>query len=192
MDYEPPEQEWFPKVGEKVKIACDWTLAMGQIGEVVRIEPTSDQFGEVDGAEIIVRVEDGSEDSYDISDLLDTNPHPCAQCGSLDTEEYQYPEYEQQGKTWVDTEYLCAEHASDYFCIHCGNFWAGVESFDFSPIKGVCENCRVEYEDDDDEYEDDGYYDFYTTYEDIVEGETGGRYIGEGSEASVEEGGEPS
>lgn len=43
-------------------------------------------------------------------------------------------------------ETLCGTHALEHgYCPGCGNFWAGVESFDFGP--GLCENCRH----DDDE-----------------------------------------
>lgn len=36
----------------------------------------------------------------------------------------------------------CPDHAYDNgFCMGCGEFWGGIESFDFSPIKGFCENC---------------------------------------------------
>jgi len=116
--------------------------------------------------------------------------HQCEHegCTSLHTEEWQYPEYEDDdGNKITQTAWFCTEHAADDgFCIHCGNFWAGVESFDFSPIKGVCENCRVEYEEPDDDDYDDGW-DFYDEWEDLVEGETGGRFIGEGSENGAPE-----
>lgn len=64
------------------------------------------------------------------------------------------------------TENLCSKHAvEEGFCCYCGNFWAGCEDFDFSPIPGVCPNCREsEWEDDWEEDEDGGlmlspYYD---------------------------------
>jgi hypothetical protein len=54
--------------------------------------------------------------------------------------------------------YYCWEHAHDEgFCPSCGHFFAGWESFDFSP-DGLCEGCREMYRDemeDYDEYEDD-------------------------------------
>lgn len=50
-------------------------------------------------------------------------------------------------------ERLCWMHAREAgYCPGCGNFWAGAESFDFSP-SGYCENCAAEF--DDDEYEED-------------------------------------
>lgn len=44
--------------------------------------------------------------------------------------------------------YFCVEHAPEYgFCYLCGEFWGGIESFDFGP--GYCENCAMERDDDD-------------------------------------------
>ncbi len=52
--------------------------------------------------------------------------------------------------------YYCGEHChGEGFCWSCGWFWAGVESFDFDS-EGLCDNCRDEYEDSDDDEE----YDF--------------------------------
>ena len=57
-------------------------------------------------------------------------------------------------------EMLCPDciEGSGY-CMGCGQFWAGVTSFDFSDIPGYCEHCVDqikstcgEYENDDDEY----------------------------------------
>ena len=59
-------------------------------------------------------------------------------------------------------EHLCIKHAEESgFCICCGNFWAGCESYDFSPIKGVCENCICEFEEPerDEDCLDYGYLD---------------------------------
>lgn len=48
--------------------------------------------------------------------------------------------------------HYCSEHAhANGFCHGCGNFWAGVESFDFG--NGYCENCRYDFTDDYGEYE---------------------------------------
>lgn len=46
--------------------------------------------------------------------------------------------------------YYCAEHAAGSFCLGCGQFWAGNESFDFNP-RGLCDNCDVEIDDPDDD-----------------------------------------
>ncbi len=82
-------------------------------------------------------------------------------------------------------EFLCFDHAREEgYCPGCGQFWAGVESFDFR-LNGTsfCENCFAEV---DDSWEDDDLdfgWDEYVEYEDIIEEETGGRYIGPGSES---------
>lgn len=48
---------------------------------------------------------------------------------------------------------LCVECAPKHgFCWMCGQFWGGVESFDFGP--GYCENCRDEI-DYDEQFEED-------------------------------------
>ena len=79
-------------------------------------------------------------------------------------------------------EWYCFQHAHDQgYCPGCGHFWAGTEYFDFR-LNGTpyCENCYVELDDDvDDEYDDDWEY---PMWQDIVTGEEGGRFIGEGSE----------
>ena len=47
-------------------------------------------------------------------------------------------------------EYLCWQHIEDSgFCVGCGQFWAGIESFDFRRSQ-LCDNCASEVEDDDD------------------------------------------
>jgi hypothetical protein len=47
-------------------------------------------------------------------------------------------------------EYYCFTHAFEHgYCKGCGQFFAGIESFDFGP--GYCDNCRAEWEDDLDE-----------------------------------------
>lgn len=94
-------------------------------------------------------------------------------CWSPHTDRNAEPDYE-----------YCWEHARNAgFCPSCGNFWAGVESFDFH-LNGtdVCENCYDEYDYDDAYDDDDNYGDEYTEWFDVTEEETGGRYIGPGSE----------
>lgn len=47
-------------------------------------------------------------------------------------------------------EYRCWKHLEDSgFCFGCGQFWAGIESFDFRRSQ-LCDNCASEVEDDDD------------------------------------------
>ena len=74
---------------------------------------------------------------------------------------YSYP-HEEYGLP-PKSEVYCARHArAAGFCIGCGQFWGGIESFDFgdSPL---CEECLTlseeEYEHfDDGDYEYDPYY----------------------------------
>jgi hypothetical protein len=74
----------------------------------------------------------------------------CHECKSKkDIFEYEYPD--------ESTEPLCIECAAKAgFCIGCHNFCAGIESFDFSSIKGLCYDCVQELENElrGDEYSD--------------------------------------
>lgn len=61
-----------------------------------------------------------------------------------------------------DPMWLCPEHAFALgHCSVCGQFWGGIESFDFGP--GYCEHCKSDVEsdcydpDDDDGYDDEDY-----------------------------------
>lgn len=56
----------------------------------------------------------------------------------------------------------CSEHAyAAGFCWGCGNFWTGVETFDFLNPSRLCDNCRTnsdltgEYPEDDEWFEND-------------------------------------
>lgn len=93
-------------------------------------------------------------------------------CKELHTDWY---EYKPENGVWS-----CAEHAEYFgFCFMCGNFWAGVESFDFSRVKGVCENCISEFDDDfEDDQDEWSWMDEYPTGYDMIEGETYGVHIG--------------
>lgn len=73
------------------------------------------------------------------------------------------PNYEVDEEGWRDKEpdfYYCAHHAKHAgFCICCGEFWAGIESFDFEH-PGYCDNCHDQMEADFREWDDldeDGY-----------------------------------
>lgn len=67
---------------------------------------------------------------------------------------------------WSDTQptaYFCPKHAPRHgFCGWCGQFSAGIESFDMNP-RGLCDNCGG-HDDDDwhpergDDPDDDGFY----------------------------------
>lgn len=68
-------------------------------------------------------------------------------------------------------EILCYDHiAHSGFCMGCGQFWGGIESFDiWHP--GWCDNCWDEIRSNDDDYYDDndyaefGYGDFDPYYD---------------------------
>ena len=84
-------------------------------------------------------------------------------------QEYTYPIIEDDQDP--ETVTLCDDHASKAgFCIGCGYFCAGIESYDFpeSPfLRGLCEVCAEASKwdcpsfwglEDDEEYEADYYY----------------------------------
>jgi hypothetical protein len=51
---------------------------------------------------------------------------------------------------------LCPDCIKDSgFCLRCGNYCAGMESFDFSDMPGYCRDCVVEIESEFDDEEDD-------------------------------------
>lgn len=44
-----------------------------------------------------------------------------------------------------EESYYCVDHCQENgFCFSCGQFWSGIESFDFG--SGLCENCQDELE----------------------------------------------
>lgn len=98
-------------------------------------------------------------------------PQPCEHegCQSTDTQLYTYLGFDEDGKDV--SEWLCIEHAIEAgFCYICGHFSAGMESYDFSQLEGVCGECvdmlRSETGEDDDY--DDGFdfdYDCASSYE---------------------------
>ena len=61
-------------------------------------------------------------------------------------------------------EYLCWKHIDGSgYCVGCGQFWAGVESFDLSRSQ-LCDNCEFQHDDDygrafHDDYEFDPWED---------------------------------
>lgn len=90
---------------------------------------------------------------------------------------------------WIDeepNERFCSEHAYEHgYCSNCGIFSAGIESFDFHNPAGLCDNCQGQLasEIDNDYYDEDADFGWeYPEWSDIIEGEEGGRYIGEGSD----------
>lgn len=70
-----------------------------------------------------------------------------------------YPDYEDIDRP---DEYICWEHKEHSgFCMGCGMFWGGIESFEFLH-PGWCDNCWHEIDDSwEYEYEDDYYDDWY-------------------------------
>lgn len=85
----------------------------------------------------------------------------------------QEPDCEEESEPyWVwdfdyPYEYLCPTHAEVCYCLGCHQFWAGCESFDFSPIRGICENCISEYDERD--WDDwDGEWDWHEGYDPYV------------------------
>lgn len=60
--------------------------------------------------------------------------------------------------------YYCDDHAHDNgFCPMCNYFYAGIESFDFSP-NGLCEQCQDQLADELGEYDDYDEYDYGWEY----------------------------
>lgn len=50
---------------------------------------------------------------------------------------------------------LCFEHAeAEGFCVGCGQFWCGIEAFDFDPAH-LCPNCRDQMVDPEDGEDDE-------------------------------------
>ena len=74
---------------------------------------------------------------------------------------YRYPSEEYNLPS--ETGFYCLSHAKGAgFCIGCGRFWGGVESFDFGD-SGICDDCQrleeEEYELYEEEYDpSDPYY----------------------------------
>ena len=63
-------------------------------------------------------------------------------------------------------EYFCAAHCFEAgYCYLCGNFCAGIESFDFDSPRGLCDNCRDQVNDDGDRYDPDSDFGFDDPYE---------------------------
>lgn len=56
-------------------------------------------------------------------------------------------------------EYLCEEclDKSVWYCHHCGQFCAGITSFEFGPYAGFCDNCVDQMKDRDYTGEEDEF-----------------------------------
>lgn len=52
-------------------------------------------------------------------------------------------------------EHLCQDHAYLFgYCILCGDFWGGIEPFDFNNPSQLCENCLDQLKDEIGENDD--------------------------------------
>lgn len=100
---------------------------------------------------------------FDFSDLCNAcfdalnETHIFTNVGTFERQPCQEDGCENRGEPcWIESaatpdEWYCAEHMHKHgFCIGCGQFYAGIESFDFGP--GWCDNCAPEFEE---EYDDD-------------------------------------
>lgn len=73
----------------------------------------------------------------------------CLASGSVVCRVPDNPELAASGKPIYDSmgieviENLCPDHAYEAgYCACCGDFWGGIESFDFDNPSMLCENCR--------------------------------------------------
>lgn len=81
----------------------------------------------------------------------------CDSCGKR-TDGLMTCEYPSDGSTTK----LCPDCMENSgFCLRCGNYSAGIESFDFSDMPGYCSYCRDEIKSDLGEYDDDEYDGYY-------------------------------
>jgi hypothetical protein len=72
--------------------------------------------------------------------------HDGFECRGFGVDEAEFP-----------PEFYCGEHAPEHgFCACCGDFWAGISSFEFLH-PGLCDHCHaelVEGDQEQDEYEE--------------------------------------
>ncbi len=91
--------------------------------------------------------------------MTNEEKHQCCEpdCTDFDTTPCQIPDTEK-------IVYYCFNHAKpNGFCYGCGEFWGGVEAFEFARewgnVWGYCPNCSEAFDiGEDDENEDDEYY----------------------------------
>lgn len=82
----------------------------------------------------------------------------CEDCGKR-TDGLMTCTYSHDGSTTK----LCPDCIKDSgFCLRCGNYCAGMSSFDFSDMPGYCSDCRDEINEEFDDYDehadDENYY----------------------------------
>ena len=78
-----------------------------------------------------------------------------------------YPECQNEGESLLYPDgktvaYFCSDHMGPAgFCLGCGSFWGGVESFHFGDPRYLCDDCRSDPElvFQDEEWEEDRGYD---------------------------------
>lgn len=78
----------------------------------------------------------------------------CDLCNTNDETvlEVQYP-------SESETHHYCGTHLrQNGFCYMCGYFSAGIESYDFSPVTGLCAECLDEIKYETGEYDDVDWY----------------------------------
>ena len=85
--------------------------------------------------------------------------HLCDECLSTAVHHFKLPDFDSDEVKDLDC-YYCNEHAKKSgFCLWCGTFCAGIESFDFSGMPGYCSECvddiKAEFGEYDDDYQED-------------------------------------
>jgi hypothetical protein len=88
----------------------------------------------------------------------DAAPEPCCQHeGCAEPAMLCTCSYAEEEGDW-DDEFFCPAHAPQHgYCACCGDFWAGITTFE---VSGYCEHCLVEIEADRDDGDDtEDYYD---------------------------------
>jgi hypothetical protein len=68
----------------------------------------------------------------------------------------------------TETEWLCRDCLGEsiWYCHSCGQFCAGITSYEFGPYAGFCDNCADEiadscYDGEDDEYSEEDFDEEY-------------------------------
>lgn len=98
--------------------------------------------------------------------------HICEECNKAAQYSFLGP-YLEEGEKKLPTFHFCQDHASrSGWCLGCGFFCGGIESFDFSEIAAFCEQCVDEIKTDCGEYDDYGdELDYFDPYEEDYEQE---------------------
>ncbi len=91
----------------------------------------------------------------------------CQICGA-NAEPFYYPKYSEKEQP-IFAGYYCYDNAwGAGFCNSCGEFWGGIESFDFPQwhgnIKGMCDRCSFSFRDELGEFDDEEQYSYWEGY----------------------------